>query len=178
MGRRSISTARVALHLNVLFSWVAFAPKNGGADWWSLDVLGGRANGGMGHPLLAGSLLATKTPLRFLPLWTIPVASDGRHTARIRLFTECQMLCRVFFCTRQRSSLSSVKQKISVKTLGKETLCPVFYFWHSTKSLFVECFFDTRQKKFFAECFFTISKEFFIEYFFSTLGKNNLKITF
>jgi hypothetical protein len=77
-----------------------------GADWWSLDVLGGRANGGMGRPLLAGSLLATKTPLRFLPLWTIPVASDGRHTAGIWLLTECQMLCRVFF-----------------SALGKEALC-------------------------------------------------------
>jgi hypothetical protein len=52
------------------------------------------------------------------------------YTTGIRLFAECQIICRVFFSgTRQRSFLPSAKQK----TLGKKK--------HSTKSFYVECFY-------------------------------------
>jgi hypothetical protein len=59
------------------------------------------------------------------------LSADGAvGWAREAWATECEMICRVFFLgTRQRSSLSSAKQKtLGKKTLGKETLCRVFYF--------------------------------------------------
>jgi hypothetical protein len=64
------------------------------------------------------------------------------------------MICRVFFGTRQRSSLPSAKQK----TLGKKIL---------SKKLFVECFiFDTRTRVSLPSVLFlTLGKKFFAEYF-------------
>jgi hypothetical protein len=51
-------------------------------------------------------------------------------------------LLSVFFGTRQRSSLPRAKKHSAKKTLGKEALCPVFFF------LTLGVFFYTRQKKF------------------------------
>jgi hypothetical protein len=75
------------------------------------------------------------------------------HYRNLALCREPNVLPSVFSGTRQRNSLSSVKQK----TLGKRK--------HSAKKLFAECFFNTRQR-------------FFCRVLFSTLGKDNLKITF
>jgi hypothetical protein len=90
-------------------------------------------------------------------------------TIEIRLFAECQMICRAFFLTtRQRSSLPSAKQKtIGKKNTPQRNSLPSFYFLYSTKSFFAECFiFDTRQRVSLTSVLFW------------TLGKHNLKITF
>jgi hypothetical protein len=82
-------------------------------------------------------------------IFKLSLPSVGEKTLGKELFAECcicdtrqRALCRVSKKdTRQRNSLSSVKNK----KLGKELLCQVFYFtegffaWHSAKSFFAEC---------------------------------------
>jgi len=86
---------------------------------------------------------------------------------RIRLFAECQMVCRVFFRARDKEALCQVPKKHLAKkhsakrlfcrvskntwqkpTLGKEAICRVFFFHTRHRSLFAECFLYTRQRKF------------------------------
>jgi hypothetical protein len=96
------------------------------------------------------------------------LTNDHHHcsylpTTGIWLFAKCQMILRVFF--------SALDKDLGKKTLGKETLCRMFYFLHLAKSFFAECFFfqhsaktwvkNTRQKNSLPNVlFFTLGKEF------------------
>jgi len=93
----------------------------------------------------------------------------------IGFFTECLVVCRVFFRTLRKELLCRVpKEKHSAqrvlcrvprKTLGKDILCQVFIFDTRQRTLFADCFFDTRQRSSLP----SVKK---------TLGKKNFKSKF
>ena len=83
-------------------------------------VLGGRSRAKT--EACAGAKLINFEPTKTGPLVSLP---ETGSLPSARWFAEC-----CFSGTRQRR------------------LCRVFFFWHSAKKLFAECFFYTRQRKF------------------------------